>query len=135
MNAIDRLCTIATDVSLEATTLAADVRDELANMRSAIRKALPLLVRRSDVECEGGDWCSVHDDFMHDLDRCFTGEGVDLLRTALNSSAPQVVPLPGECPAVPAAGEALAPELLRGGGSGAGGPHLFVPADDDGEPS
>jgi hypothetical protein len=75
VNAIDRLCTIATDVSLEATTLAADVRDELANMRSAIGKALADM-KDVDEPCDGGSWCSVHEDHVPiDSEHCHTHQG------------------------------------------------------------
>lgn len=117
MNAIDRLCTIATDVSLEATTLAADVRDELANMRSAIGKALADM-KDVDEPCDGGSWCFVHDDNVPiDSEHCHTHQGHLRLQALISSALPS--------PSVER--EAPAPELTADGGSGAGGPHLFVP--------
>lgn len=115
MNAIDRLCTIATDVSLEATTLAADVRDELANMRSAIGKALADM-KDVDEPCDGGSWCFVHDDHVPiDSEHCHTHQGHLRLQALISSALPS--------PSVER--EAPAPELTADGGSGAGG-HEFV---------
>lgn len=115
MNATDRLCTIATDVSLEATTLAADVRDELTNMRSAIGKALADM-KDVDEPCDGGSWCFVHDDNVPiDSEHCHTHQGHLRLQALISSALPS--------PSVER--EAPAPELTADGGSGAGG-HAFV---------
>ena len=115
MNAIDRLCTIATDVSLEATTLAADVRDELAHMRSAIGKALADM-KDVDEPCDGGSWCFVHDDHVPiDSEHCHTHQGHLRLQALISSALPS--------PSVER--EAPAPELTADGGSGAGGAHEF----------
>ena len=106
MNAIDRLCTIATDVSLEATTLAADVRDELANMRSAIGKALADM-KDVDEPCDGGSWCFVHDDHVPlDSEHCHTHQGHLRLQALISSALPSPSVERVQAPAGEASGDA-----------------------------